>query len=126
MVEVAKCKCGGDAKLHGTIHKRFISCAFHTDCWVGPARDTEAEAIAAWNALMAPTPAPDPAAGTVRVRMPVGVDENGYVCGDFCVSFTDASDNYDPGDNEMPYVVVATFPRQHPTEITGTVENEND
>lgn len=72
---------------------------------------------------MSPTPAPEPAAGTVRVRMPVWVDENGYVCGDFCVSPTDVSDNYQPGDNETLYAVVATFPLHRRVEIPGTVES---
>ena len=76
MVEIAKCRmCGGNPRAKivrkEAVRPHYLNCT-NLDCGVdGPTRPTEAEAIAAWNALMSTTS--EPAAGTVRVRIPVRI-----------------------------------------------------
>lgn len=61
MTEIAKCRCGARAHLQGHVDDvdgEFVSIAcYDGKCgWTSPWRRTEAEAIAAWNALMRPRP----------------------------------------------------------------------
>ncbi len=81
---------------------------------------------------MAATPAAEPAAGTVRVRIGVIVDEAGrwraagdYRYDDEC-AVSVAAENM-PGENEATRIgfVTCDFPLPQPTEIPGTVESEN-
>ena len=110
MVEIAKCRlCGSEAK-RDSFYWRCSNdyCAIH-----GPSDD---HVGTKWNALMSPAPESEPAAGTVRVRI-------GY--------FYETSEGPDDSVLEEQITpgmtpdlgVVADIPRQHPTEIPGTVES---
>jgi hypothetical protein len=59
------CKCGKFSML-GEQNTRFFVCCSNPLCWDGPARDTQAEAEAAWDLLMSEEP-------KKAVRMPVAL-----------------------------------------------------
>ena len=126
MVEIAKCRlCDEipqiDVDRPGASF--FMACE-NTGCVCGPSRPTEAEAIAAWNALMSrPPPAPEPAAGTVRVRIPVKVYANGYM--HISWSRFEAGSQVASGSTEaIGAIITADIPLPQPVEIPGTVESE--
>lgn len=120
MVEIAKCRiCGSAAdKAEG-----YWFCS-NPDCRVyGPSWDTDGTK---WNALMAPA-SPEPAAGTVRVRIPV------YLHGQGRLSL---AMQYRPSKGWEDVVVAKSFvslqpvayitadiPLPQPVEIPGTVES---
>ena len=138
MVEIAKCRmCGGNPRAKivrkEAVRPHYLNCT-NLDCGVdGPMRPTEAEAIRAWNALMAPTPAPEPAAGTVRVPVQIAavVREmqepwgNGSRTIHAFIHTALANDgtmwirNWDNGDG----VWVQLNPLPQPPEVPGTVES---
>lgn len=65
------CKiCGRTPEIFAYIGKKFVQCGDES-CWVGPSKNTEAEAIAAWDKLMGTGPeAVEPGN---EVRRPVGI-----------------------------------------------------
>ena len=126
MVEIAKCRMCGRiprAKIvrNEVVRPHYLSCA-NLDCGVdGPLRHTEAEAIWAWNALM--SPAPEPAPGAVRVRIPVHEDNNEWNIG---WTFS-TSNKYDYGRGRVAAYITADLPlRTELPEISGTVEASGD
>ncbi len=83
-------------------------------------RATGTEAIAAWNALMAATPAAEPAAGTVRVRI-------GYWYELPQQQEDVALARYMPKFARPDLWITADLPlRTQPLEIPGTVEASDD
>ena len=117
MVEIAKCRlCGSEPKR--IVH--YWICSNTACCVCGPADD---HVGTKWNALM--SPAPEPAAGTVRVRLPVWVDENGTVDGSFRAKSDDFEDWNDRGLSKkcVRVFITADIPLLQPVEIPGAVEN---
>lgn len=79
MTGIALCACcGSEGKITGNTHF-YVRCnnKNSADCWLSPVHSTEAEAIAAWNALMTRAkPIPD---GAVRVEIPVWFENGEFV-----------------------------------------------
>ncbi len=51
-MKIANCRCGRKAETHGIDRmEKWVACA-RTECWIGPTRKTEREAIKAWNKIM--------------------------------------------------------------------------
>src|SRR5208283_3493109 len=123
MTTIENCKCGQNAEIHHAIRGdgSFMRCCAQ-DCWEGPLCGTEELAIAVWNALMSPAK-PEPAPGTVRVRIALVVEGNhvntyGYLDRNSRVCTTPC---FDFGDTILAYIT-ADIPLPQPQEIKGSVE----
>ena len=116
MVEIAKCKCGEFPHLaqsgKTTIAYECVRCGLRA-----PWAFTVGDAIREWGSLVQPpAPAPEPAAGAVRVRI-------GYWRGTphnlEAASLERQVEVFDPD-----FVITADIPLPQPVEIPGAVESE--
>ena len=126
MVEIAKCRmCGGNPRAKivrkEAVRPYYLSCT-NLDCGVdGPMRPTPAEAIAAWEELMAPA-APEPAAGTVRVPVQVAYAASSMGSWPFVLASDGTMWGMPNGMSEKG-VWSPIPPLPQPVEIPGTVES---
>lgn len=120
MTEIANCKCCGSVALPSVVRRQcFVECD-NSECLAsGPLRYIEAEAIAAWNELMGKA---EPAAGSVRVRIPVVIDCDGEWCIDGVIDQQNGSWNSLGSRSDTPIAyITADIPLPVTAEIAGEV-----
>lgn len=76
MSEIAKCRCGAEARLSPPWSGRIRAVCVNDECDIrGPRALSEVEAVARWNALMRPRPVAE------WVAFVLGSDRGKFTCG---------------------------------------------
>lgn len=95
----------------------WVSCD-ERSCGCGPSRDTFAEAITAWNAAPRTTA---PASNTVRVRVAVETNKDGFTCVYWVGPQEEVDAPSEPG-NRITYASFNAFLPEPPAEIEAEIE----
>lgn len=116
MTEILPCICGAESKL--STFRSFVYCPADNCRIVGPNNDPTGEK---WNRLVRRDAPSAPKPGTVRVKIPVWVCDDGRVDVHCTISDYGTADHFHPWAQSLVWIL-ADLPQPKTVEVQGVVD----